>query len=167
MAILDVAESLSSHPPSLAGSMLPPVDTLPANIVSDGESGESGESGEYILWSESMGMRRSRQQPIAGVRSIHRGWLENWTITFMPANVNAWPASRPVRSRRVNDITAGSGCSSMPSLPQSMVKESRAATSLVESFTGVQPVPLPVSMNMKHCCIYLMTSLRRSRPGAV
>ena len=133
--------------------MLPPVDTLPANIVSDGESGESGESGEYVLWSESMGMRRSRQPPIDGVRSIHRGWLENWTTTFIPANVNAWPASRPVRSRRVNDITAGSGCSSMPSLPQSMVNESRAAMSLVESLTGVHP--WPVSMNMKHCCISL------------
>ena len=140
--------------------MLPPVETVPANIVSDGESGESG---EYVLWSESMGMCRSRQPPIAGVRSIHRGWLENWTTTFMPANVNAWPASRPVRSRRVKVITAGSGCSSMLSLPQSMVNESRAAMSLAESLTGVQP--LPVSMNMKHCCI--MTSLRRSRPGAV
>lgn len=84
-------------------------------------------------------------------------------ITFMPANVNAWPASRPVLSRRVKVITAGSGCSSMLSLPHRIVKESRAAMFLAESFTGVQP--LPVSMNMKHCCI--MTSLRRSRPGAV
>ena len=143
--------------------MLPPVETVPANIVMAGESGESGETGEYALCSESMGMRRSCQLPIAGVRSIHRGWLENCTTTFMPANVNAWPASRPVRSRRVNDITVGSGCSSMLSLPQSMVNESRAAMSLAESFTGVQP--LPVSMNMKHCCI--TTSLRRSRPEAV
>ena len=46
MAILDVAESLSSHPPSLAGSMLPPVETVPMNIVEACESGESGESGE-------------------------------------------------------------------------------------------------------------------------
>ena len=46
MAILDVAESLSSHPPSLAGSMLPPVETVPANIVEAGESVDSGESGE-------------------------------------------------------------------------------------------------------------------------
>lgn len=46
MAILDVAESLSSHPPSLAGSMLPPVETVPVKMVVAGESGESGESGE-------------------------------------------------------------------------------------------------------------------------
>ncbi|MFR1605787.1 MAG: hypothetical protein ACLSUZ_04990 [Bifidobacterium pseudocatenulatum] len=43
--ILDVAESLSSHPPPVAGSMLPPVETVPANIVSAGESVDSGESG--------------------------------------------------------------------------------------------------------------------------
>ena len=45
-AILDVAESLSSHPPSLAGSMLPPVETVPANIVEAGESVDSGVAGE-------------------------------------------------------------------------------------------------------------------------